>query len=74
VKDRYLGLKFYIKGKAHYGWARLTAKRQVGNPSFALTLTGYAYETIPNKPITTGKTHGEEDGTLGRLAQGASGK
>src|SRR5215471_18178165 len=24
VKNRYLGLKFTIKGKAHFGWARLT--------------------------------------------------
>ena len=24
VKNRYLGLKFYVKGKAHYGWARMT--------------------------------------------------
>jgi hypothetical protein len=42
------------------------------------TLTGYAYETIPNKPIITGKIKGPdvitlEPATLGRLAQGASG-
>ena len=24
-------------------------------------LTGYAYETVPNKPIVTGKTKGPED-------------
>jgi hypothetical protein len=35
--------------------------------------TGYAYETIPNKPIITGRTHGRDDATLGRLARGASG-
>jgi hypothetical protein len=42
------------------------------------TLTGYAYETIPNKPIIAGKTKGPdvitlEPATLGHLAQGASG-
>jgi hypothetical protein len=70
VTDRYLGLKFLINSKVHYGWARMTV--QFHNPTQTI-LTGYAYETIPNKPIIAGKTHGEDDGTLGRLAQGASG-
>jgi len=76
VHNRYLGLKFFIKGKVHYGWARLTVA--VHSPLLTVTLTGYAYETIPNKPIITGKTKGPyvitlEPATLGRLAQGASG-
>jgi hypothetical protein len=74
VKNRYLGLKFVIKGKIHYGWARLSVgTKQHPHP----TLTGYAYETIPNKAIITGKT--KEPGvvtiqpaTLGHLARGAS--
>jgi hypothetical protein len=42
------------------------------------TLTGYAYETVPNKPIIAGKTKGPdvitlEPGSLGRLAQGSPG-
>jgi len=36
-------------------------------------LTGYAYETIPNKLIIAGQTHGRDEATLGRLAQGVSG-
>ena len=41
----------------------------------AATLTGYAYETIPNKPIIAGKTNGPdvitvEPTTLGSLALG----
>ena len=50
VKQAYLGLKFVIKGKAHFGWARI---RLVGesNP----TIVGYAYETVPNKRIITGQ-------------------
>jgi hypothetical protein len=58
ANGRYLGLKFVIKGKIHYGWARLS----FAMPAFArATLTGYAYETIPNKPIIAGKTHGADD-------------
>jgi hypothetical protein len=57
-RDAYLGLKFIVKGKTHFGWARV----RVGAPSkgFPATITGYAYETIPNKPIITGKTKGPE--------------
>jgi len=75
VHDRYLGLKFLINGKVHYGWARLNseAKHWYIGGTWA-TLTGYAYETIPGKPIKAGKTHGKDEGTLGRLAQGASGR
>ncbi len=54
----YLGLKFSIKGKIHYGWARLG--NVFGGPNPAAELTGYAYETIPNKPIITGKTKGPD--------------
>jgi hypothetical protein len=60
VKNRYLGFEFVIKGKVHYGWARLSV---TNNDGFAIqgTLTGYAYETIPNKPIIAGKTEGAEE-------------
>jgi hypothetical protein len=54
VKGRYLGLKFQINGKSHYGWARLNVK--VSNATITATLTGYAYETIPNKAIIAGNT------------------
>jgi hypothetical protein len=56
VKNRYLGLKFVIKGKVHFGWARIN----FANPSNVI-LTGYAYETIPNKPIITGATKGTRE-------------
>lgn len=56
---RYLDLKFPIKGKIHYGWARL--KVTVGKSSISATLTGYAYETIPNKPIIAGSTKGPDE-------------
>jgi len=74
LDNRYVGLQFAIKGKAHYGWARVS----VSAFRFTATLTGYAYETIPNKAIITGKTKGPgvihvEPGSLGRLAQGSAG-
>jgi hypothetical protein len=83
---RYLGLKFLINGRVHYGWARLTVN------SFHFTqgevlLTGYAYETEPNTKIRTGQESGHEVGSnpawliepgsevssLGLLARGADG-
>jgi len=34
-------------GRTHYGWARLTVRGNPNSKIFA-TLTGYAYETVPN--------------------------
>ena len=88
VSDRYLGLKFTINGKTHYGWARLNVSFQInqGRGTLKATLTGYAYETIPNKPIIAGKTNEDssaepnsasiptsEPATLGALALGSPG-
>jgi hypothetical protein len=83
VSDRYLGLKFTIDGKTHYGWARLNVTYGVGT-GLSATLTGYAYETVPGKAIVAGATKGPDDerasstldqpireATLGRLALGA---
>jgi hypothetical protein len=59
VTRRYVGLKFVINGNIHYGWARLTVTVTLrGNYA---ALTGYAYETVPNKSIVTGQTKGAAD-------------
>jgi hypothetical protein len=87
VKDRYLGLKFNIKGSFHFGWARMTVTTTKN--TFTATLTGYAYETIAGKPIVAGQTKGTDDlpewpdaaltgpipdpATVGALALGAPG-
>jgi len=76
VSDHYLGLSFLINGKKHYGWARMNVRTTKHPFTVTGTLTGYAYETIPNKPIIAGKTHdgneaAPETGTLGALARGA---
>jgi hypothetical protein len=78
VINRYLGLRIAINGKFHYGWARLTVEVAVHAFRISATLTGYAYETIPNKPIIAGRTKGPdvitvEPASLGHLARGASG-
>jgi hypothetical protein len=77
----YLGLRFLIKGEIHYGWARIYHDLQLN----VWRLTGYAYETIPNKSIIAGatkeagenqpagvsfKTNPPEPATLGMLACG----
>jgi len=88
IKNRYLGVKFQIQGRFHFGWARITVTTT--SNSFTATLTGYAYETIPGKGIIAGKTKGVEEiddqriastlsalqqqpATLGVLAFGARG-
>jgi hypothetical protein len=89
VTNRYLGFAFGGKGGTHYGWARLSVHVVKGPWSVKATLTGYAYETIPNKPIIAGatkeadddnqpagvsfKTNAPERATLGMLALGAPG-
>jgi len=76
AKDRYLGLVFDIDGKEHFGWARLSVQgfcyRCIAG------ITGYAYETVPGRPIVAGdrghSTRAEaEPPTLGALALGAPG-
>ena len=84
----YLGLKFSIKGKVHFGWARFVVHSRHPVPPTA-ELTGFAYETIPGKPIVAGatkgpehaeqpdraslNTHSSKPATLGALALGVPG-
>jgi hypothetical protein len=62
VRNRYLGLKFVVGGEVHYGWARVSVtlghNRQLDD--VVGTLTGYAYETVPDKPIIAGRTTGPD--------------
>jgi hypothetical protein len=76
----YLGLQFVISGEAHFGWARISYH------TGSMYLTGYAYETIANKPIAAGAESGDGAvlnepvafnnrrlASLGHLALGAEG-
>jgi hypothetical protein len=76
-RGAFLGLKFVVNGLTHYGWAHVTLKSVN-----TAVLDGYAYETVPNQAIATGKTSGPvaaldlpgpQPATLGMLAQGARG-
>lgn len=49
-QNAYLGLKFDIQGETHYGWARLSTTCLKNGESEAV-LTGYAYESVANRPI-----------------------
>jgi hypothetical protein len=76
VRNRYIGIKFKINRETHYGWARLSVQVQLPL-TITATLTGYAYETIPDKPILAGETKGADvitvqPASLGRLAAGVS--
>ena len=73
TKKAFVGFKFTIAGTTHFGWARVNVQ---GFSS--VTITGYAYETIANKPIVTGNSTASDlasaqPATLGRLALGAAG-
>jgi hypothetical protein len=83
ASNQYLGVKFLINGKTHYGWIQMSTKTM---GSISATITAYAYETDGNTAITIGST---ADGTekanapaattskrgpaLGMLALGADG-
>jgi hypothetical protein len=64
LSNRYLGLKFQISGQTHYGWARVNVQRKGFH--FLATLTGYAYETIPNTAIKAGQTSGLANASAGQ--------
>ncbi len=66
ANEAYLGLKFAFNGKVHFGWVRF--KMLPEQAGFGGAITGYAYETVPNKPILTGKQKGPA--SLGALAAG----
>ena len=74
ARDLYLGMKFQTGGKTHFGWARISSHY---SRFCAGILTGYAYETIPGKPIIAGRTEGQsaaavQSAGLGHLARGAA--
>lgn len=86
--NRYLGLKFLINNEVHYGWARMSVPVQFERGG-GVMLTGYAYETVPNKPLLAGEKSrpsandavdptalqvpAPASATLGLLARGADG-
>jgi hypothetical protein len=67
IQNEYMGFEFDVKGAAHFGWARFSV-----TDKGAITLTGYAYETISLKPIVTGDTSGNEEDAVDQEGPAAS--
>lgn len=55
-KNKFLGVSFQHNGQTHYGWIRLTVTTtsDPNGPRMSAAVTGYAYETVANKPILAG--------------------
>jgi hypothetical protein len=53
---RYLGVRFGISGAVHYGWVRIKTKTQYYKGNVRVEISGYAYETEPNRGIRAGDT------------------
>jgi hypothetical protein len=85
VQGKFLGLRFHLSDGDHFGWARVTVQFHTGSQgqrSWNALITGYAYETVPNKPIeaghigegeTSSQNHSSMRPALGSLALGAGG-
>ncbi len=79
VSNRYVGLRFLVGGKMHYGWARFSVVNSGSLTSgvhIKATFTGYAIETVPERPIQAGATSDPEatnSRSLGCLALGCAG-
>jgi hypothetical protein len=85
--NRFLGVKFKIDGKTHFGWIRITVKPNPKNtqlPAMSATITEFGYETVANKSLGAGlaSTNSADDqaltmtepprrASLGMLAVGA---
>lgn len=86
IKNKYLGVRFLINGKVHEGWIRMTLA--VKGADISGTISGYAYDTVPNElglaagqvggRVGTGNAdsqvaiEGAVPGSLGMLATGSS--
>ncbi len=87
AKNRYVGVKFLISGKVHYGWIRMSVGNWLkGQP---IHISGYAYEAEANTRILDGHETASatvesdssdsaslflrDPATLGALANGAAG-
>ena len=65
IKNKYLGVRIQLTGQMHEGWIRLTltTNKQV----ISGTVTGYAYDTVPNE---TGLAGGQIGGQVGTASTG----
>lgn len=54
ITNKFLGLRFAINGQTHYGWARISTRGNGTTRQRTIRLSGFAYETTPNKAILAG--------------------
>ncbi|MFA8300201.1 MAG: Ig-like domain-containing protein [Hyphomicrobiales bacterium] len=67
--DKYVGVKFYLEDKLHYGWVLLSFEGKV------LTIKEYAYEQAPSQPIKTGDKGVSKEGMVSSITvSGEEGK
>jgi hypothetical protein len=52
--NRYLGVRFTVKGKPHFGWVRMTTTWREGKGGIKALITGYAYQTQAEIAIAAG--------------------
>jgi hypothetical protein len=53
--NRFVGVKFKIKGATHYGWVRMTVTTSTTAKDYVSgTITEYGYETVANKVVLAG--------------------
>ncbi len=67
TSDKFVGVKFTDGGNTHYGWIQVA----VNGTATDATITGYAYNDVPDGPITAGQV--PEAGSLALLALGSAG-
>jgi hypothetical protein len=75
TQNRYLGVKFLIQKEVHFGWIEVSATCNSKSDVVGV-VSGYAYETVPNKPIAAGQRSGSAwvaPASLRQLALGARG-
>lgn len=76
--NRFLGVKFNINGKTHYGWIRMTVTvEQKGTGtgpkgSFSATITEYGYESVAGKSCGAGLPGAAAAAPLEKKSRGPS--
>jgi hypothetical protein len=67
AKPGYLGYKFSIAGRDHFGWARLRVDIQ--KPHTVTKLLAFGYETVPGKAIEAGSCSGADTTTTDNASE-----
>ncbi len=72
----FVGISFTAGGQLYYGWVGLSVAGQDASTPYAITLSGIAYENVPNTAIIAGQTTGgavPEPSSVALVALGGAG-